>query len=69
MSQFLRIARCTLNIEVFIPRAKDLYLRMVNQGERQSAILKQLMKAFNIHSNTFHKYGISTDDIVDILKQ
>ena len=69
MSEFLRIARCTLNIEDFIPRAKDLYLRMVNQGGRQSTILKQLMKAFNRHSNTFQKYGISPDDIVDMLKQ
>ena len=69
MTEFLRIARCTLSVEDFIPRAKDLCLRMVNQGGRQSTILKQLIKTFNRHSNTFQKCGTSLDKIVDMLKQ
>ena len=32
MSEFLRIARCTLLLEDFVPRAKKLFERMCNQG-------------------------------------
>ena len=68
MSEFLRIARCTLRVEDFIPRAAELYHRMLNQGGRQSTILKQISKAFIRHNNTFIKYKASPDDLINMIK-
>ena len=49
MSDFLRIARATLQYEEFLPRASDLYQRMINQGGSKNRILKQISKAVNRH--------------------
>ena len=35
MSEFLRIARCTLLLKDFVPRAKKLFERMCNQGSKK----------------------------------
>ena len=47
MSEFLRIARCTRQVENFIPRAKSLCDRMVAQGGSKNIILKQVCKAIS----------------------
>ena len=51
-SKFLRIARCTLKLEHFLPRASELYLRMLSQGENQSCINKQILKFSQTPSRT-----------------
>ena len=38
LSEFLRIARCTLLFEDFIPKANQLFQRMVTQGGKKSLI-------------------------------
>ena len=64
MSEFLRIARCTLLVSDFIPRARKLYKRMVNQGGSRNKVLRQIRKAMLRHSDPFRKFSISSDAIV-----
>ena len=45
-SEFLRIDRCALKLEHFLPRASELYSRMLSQGANQSCINKQILKDF-----------------------
>ena len=45
-SEFLRIARCTLKLEHFLPRASELYSRMLLQQANQSFNNKQILKGF-----------------------
>ena len=67
MSEFLRIARNTLLYADFLPKAKDLYTRMLCQGGNQHTILKQLGKATSRHPEAFSKYPVNTitRDIAD----
>ena len=62
MSEFLRIARCTRQIEDFIPRAKSLCDRMVSQGGSKNVILKQIRKAMLRHPEPFQKLILSTTE-------
>ena len=64
MSEFLRIARCTRQIEDFIPRAKMLCERMVSQGGSKTTILKQIKKAIDRHPIPFSKYSLHTSEII-----
>ena len=66
-SEFLRIARCTLRLEHFIPRASQLYNRMINQGGKHSTILKQISKAFRRHNDTFIKFNATSAEILAML--
>ena len=65
MSEFLRIARCTLLYSDFLPSAISLFKRMVNQGGLNSLILKQISKAMNRHPEPFAKFSKSTLEIVN----
>ena len=40
-SELLRIARCLLRINDFIPRASDLFSRTMSQGENRSTLPKK----------------------------
>ena len=64
MSEFLRIARCTRQIEDFIPRAKDLCNRMVSQGGSKNVVLKQIRKAISRHPLPFSKFSLPTAEII-----
>ena len=64
MSEFLRIARCTLLLSDFIPRARKLYKRMVNQGGSANKVLRQIRKAMSRHSLPFQKYDTSPNEII-----
>ena len=64
MSEFLRIARCTRQVENFIPRAKSLCDRMVAQGGSKNIVLKQVRKAILRHPLPFQKFSIPTPEIV-----
>ena len=65
MSEFLRIARCTLRysdflpsaISLFLPSAISLFKRMVSQGGSESLILRQIEKAINRHPEPFSKFS------------
>ena len=51
-SESLCIARCTLKLEHFLPRASKLYLRMLSQGDNQSCINKQILYFSKIAGRT-----------------
>ena len=63
LSEFLRIARCTLLSEDFIPKANQLFQRMVTQGGKKSLIFKQIEKACLRHPTAFLKFNKSPQDI------
>ena len=65
MSEFLRIARCTLRYSDFLPSAITLFKRMIGQGGSKSLILKQISKAINRHPLPFTKYSKSAQDIIN----
>lgn len=45
-SEFLQIARSTLRLTDFVPKASQLYTRMKTQGGNKASILCQIKKAF-----------------------
>ena len=55
-SEFLRIARCSLLVEDFVYRASTLFKRMVAQGGSPKLLKKQIVKAFEIHPQSFIAY-------------
>ena len=59
----VRIARCTLLFEDFIPKANQLFQRMVTQGGKKSLIFKQIEKACLRHPTAFLKFNKSPQDI------
>ena len=67
MSEFLRIARCTLLLEYFVPRAKKLFERMGNQGGTKVRVLRQIRKAMSRHPDPFKKYQTGPDAIISEL--
>ena len=64
MSEFLRIARATLLYPDFVPKAKELFSRMVNQCGEKSMILLQLKKAIINHDAAFQSFRKSVQQIV-----
>ena len=64
MSEFLRIARCTLLLKDFVPRAKSLFDRMVNQGGTKNKVLRQIRKAMLRHPEPFKKFQTRPDGII-----
>ena len=64
MSEFLRIARCTLRYSDFLPSAINLYKRMISQGGSASSILRQIEKAINRHPDPFSKFSKSAKVIM-----
>ena len=56
-SEFLHIARCTLKLEHFLPRALELCSRMLSQGSNQSYMNKQILKGFQRYPDVLKKYG------------
>ena len=65
MSEFLRIARCTLRYSDFLPSAISLFKRMIGQGGSKSLILKQISKAISRHPLPFTKYPKRAQDIIN----
>ena len=65
MSEFLRIARCTLLYSEFLPSAISLFKRMLNQGGSQKSILKQMSKAVNRHPQPFTKFQKRPQEILN----
>ena len=69
MSEFLRIARCTLLLTDFIPKASVLCRRMINQGGSKSKILSQIRKAVTRHPAPFQKFNSNSNLIVQKLAE
>ena len=67
-SEFLRIARCTLLFEDFIPRVSELFHRMINQGGKENIIFKQIKKGINRYPLVFNKFDKTFDDICNEIK-
>jgi len=65
MSEFLRIGRATLFYRDFLPKAKELLHRMVNQNGDKHMLLLQLKKAIRNHSQIFNRFQKSTQDILN----
>ena len=65
MSEFLRVARCTLLLSDFIPRASSLHKRMISQGGSSNMVSRQLRKAMSRHPEPFHKYNTSSNLIIN----
>ena len=66
-SEFLRIARCSLLFKDFLPRATELFTRMIAQGGVAKIILTQIKKAISRYPDVFSKYDKSDMEICKAL--
>jgi len=64
MSEFLRIARATLLFADFLPRAKALFTRMMNQGGEKYRVLAQIQRAITRHPEPFSKFALTSLQII-----
>ena len=67
-SEFLRIARCTLLLTDFTPRASELYKRMLTQGASEIKLFQQIVKACNRYPEEFNKFGLNPADLANLIK-
>ena len=68
-SEFLRMARCSQKTKNFIPRASDLFSRMIVQDGNRATPTKQLKTAFHRYPNVFQKFGKTHEEInISIMK-
>ena len=65
ISEFLGIARCTYRLPEFIPRASEIYLKMVAQGGHSNKISQQIKKVFQRNPN---KYQSSCTKIIELIR-
>ena len=66
-SEFLRIARCTLRLNDFIPRASELFSRMILQGGHKASLSKQIRKGFNRYPELFNKYHTTYEEMINMI--
>ena len=64
VGEFLRIARATLYLSDFEPKALDLVKRMVNQGGNRNCIERYLLKIIKRHPNSFSQFRTRPEDLV-----
>ena len=64
MSEFLRIARCTLLYTDFLKSATGLFNRMTNQGGSKAQLLRQISKAILRHPIPFAKFSKNAKEIM-----
>ena len=62
-SELLRMAKCCLRTKNFIPRAFDLFSRMIVQDGTTAALTKQLKTAFHRYPHVFQKFGKTHEEI------
>ena len=65
--EFLRIARSTLYLQDFIPKASELLTRMKKQGATNNVTCKSLKRIISKHTKCFEQFSILTDDLVNLL--
>ena len=65
-SEFLRIARCTLRLTDFVPKASQLYTSMITQGGNKASIIqRQIKKAIQRYAEIFFKYCKIYDELIN----
>ena len=64
VGEFLRIARATLYLSDFEPKALDLVKRMINQGGDQNCIERYLLKIIRRHPDSFSQFRTPPKDLV-----
>ena len=67
VGEFLRIARSTMLLEDFLPKAKDLMKRMDSQGAESSISKRHLKKIINRHPANFQQFGRSSEQLLHII--
>ena len=63
LSEFIRIAKCTLKFSDFVPKAKQLFLRMISQGANQVNLLKQTKKS-NVTTSLFITFSVLGEELI-----
>ena len=69
IGEFLRIARATLYLPDFEPKAIDLVKRIVNQGGDCKCAEKYLSKIIRRHPDSFSQFSIGPVDLVQKCKK
>ena len=67
VGEFLRIARATLQISDFEPKAIDLIKRMLNQGADQKCVERYLLKIIRRHPESFTHFKTNPLEMVQKL--
>ena len=63
LSEFIRIAKWTLKFSDFVPKAKQLFLRMISQGANQVNLLKQTKKS-NVTTSLFITFSVLGEELI-----
>ena len=67
VGEFLRVARSTLLVEDFIPKAKDLLNRMNSQGANQYLSQRHLTKIIEHHPSSFCQFGQNAEELLSLI--
>ena len=67
VGEFLRVARSTLLVEDFIPKAKDLVKRMNSQGANLFLSQRHLKKIIDNHPSSFHQFNTGTENLLTLI--
>ena len=67
IGEILRIARSTMLLEDFIPKAKDLIDRMISQGAKPFLSKRHLRKIIENHPSSFHQFGKGTEELLSLI--
>ena len=68
-SELLRMAKYSLRTKNFIPRASDLFSRMIVQNVNRATLTKRLKTTFHRYPNVFQKFGKTHEEInISIMK-
>ena len=68
-SELPRMAKCYLRTKNFIPRASDLFSRMIVQDGNRATLTKHLKTAFHCYPIFFQKFGKTHEEInISIMK-
>jgi len=67
LGEFLRIARCTLRLDDFLPKAKELLNRMKKQGSQERRTRKSLSKIIQIHHKSFIQLSRNPENLLNFL--
>ena len=65
VGEILRIARSTLRLEDFLPKAQQLIKRMTNQGADKTKSYYSLIKLTRKHKEEFSKYNVNNKIIIN----
>ena len=67
VGEFLRIARSTLRLPDFLPKAHDLITRMQNQGANQQTSSRFIRKLMINHPEDFKQFSVAREDLLQTL--